>query len=197
MTIYFLAHRINNPTTGGEYYNEALLKGAQNAGFVVMRWEATKYDFIKFLPIKIIILNIVFLFKSLSIKKKSIFVYDTDYHLFYFASIWITKYFKKAKIVGMLHLYYYLMNDNSIKNKIHLYTEKSISKKFDYLITNSKFSLTSFEKLTNKRIPYSIHSPFSIEKKKSKHILLIMILLVLESYKLALSKQGRILKAQY
>lgn len=161
MKIYFIAHRINNPITGGEFYNEALLQGAKNAGLEVVKWEAVAWDKINNRALRIIALNFYFLIKSVFISKKDILIIDTDFHSRVILAIIWAKYILRTKIVGMLHLYCFLMEKGTFINKITFFMERFISRRLDYLITNSDFSYRTFQQLTENSIPYTILTPFS------------------------------------
>lgn len=166
MRICFIAYRINKPVTGGEYYNEALLEGARRSGLQVFKWEGIAFDRIRNQIIRTILLNIFYLIKSIRLSKKDILIFDTDFHARAFSAILWARYISRSKVIGMLHLYYYLLDQKSIKGKFHWYIERFISCRFDMVIVNSNFSFRSFQNLTKKSIPHQILTPFCKETKK-------------------------------
>jgi len=155
--VYFIAHRISNPITGGELYNEQLLAGAEKAGYIVHRWEGQKYGRLKY---HIVIMNCIYLFKALSIKRKSIVMLDMDFHARYiFALLW-AKYFRKCRIAGMLHNYNFSDKKNPFMRSLHFHIEGFVSRHLQALVTNSRFSANAFKSFSRKQIPIYTHPPF-------------------------------------
>lgn len=164
MKICFIAHRINNPITGGELYNEALLQSAELAGLKVEKWQGVHRDNLN-LFMRILLMNFEYLFKSLFLSEKDLLIFDTDFHArFLFALLW-AKYVKKVKTIGLVHHYCFLSDKGPFFNKLHYFLEKFVTNKFDYMILNSHFSYSAFSGLIKKPIPYTILHPFSITGK--------------------------------
>jgi glycosyltransferase involved in cell wall biosynthesis len=165
MKVCFIAHRIRTPITGGEFYNDALLKGAERAGFKVEKWEGVFWDRLPIRAFRIVLMNFAYLFKTIFLSKKDILILDTDFHARIILSLMWAHYVSKVKVVGMLHLYYYLMDKGTFRNKIHLLLERFMSSRFDFVIVNSNFSYRSLQELTKKDIPHLILTPYSKEKR--------------------------------
>jgi len=165
MKICFIAHRINKPITGGEFYNEVLLNGAERANLMVEKWEGIPFDDINNRILRILKTNFIYFVKILKLSKNDILFVDTDFCFRYVLALIWARSVKKVRIIGMLHLYCHLMDRGLISKYLYLFFERFISKRFDYLIVNSRFSLASFSKLSNREIPYTIVEPYSKEKR--------------------------------
>lgn len=157
-SLYFISHRISINFTGGEYYNRTLLAGAKKAGFSIECWEGDKYG-----PLKknIFIMNFIYFYKALFVRCNSYILLDMDFYARAVLAIWWASYVNKNKIIAMLHHYHHLDKYNFLTRKIHFALERYVSKKCDFLITNSKFSVENFRFLSKNDIPVFVLSPFS------------------------------------
>lgn len=159
MKLFFIAHRIYKPTTGGELLSEAFLEGAEKSGLEVIRIEGQIY---KKLVKKILIMNFILLYKVLFIKKHDVLLLDTDFHARYILALLWAKYFRKVPIYGLLYHYNFLDKESKLHKTIHYHIESFVSKHFNGLITIGNFSLQTFYAITkSKQVDIHIVQPFS------------------------------------
>lgn len=156
--IYFISHRISNVFTGGEFCSQLLLNGAAKAGLQIECWEGDKYGSLKK---NIAAMNIVYLFKAFFMNRNAYLLVDMDFHARYILALLWARLYKKAKIIGLLYHYNYWDKYSFLSRTIHLFNERWVSKKCDFLITISKFTANNFRSLSQRDIPVFIHTPFS------------------------------------
>ncbi len=164
MKICFVSHRITNPITGGEIYNDALIDSAKLAGFQVENWEGIAWDRIKNVVLRIIWMNLLYLFKTMFLHKGNIIILDTDFHARSIFALLLAR-IKGIKVIGLVHHYSFLFDKGPFANFVHYNLEKFVTNRFDYMIINSSFSYRVFIDLCHKKIPYTILSPFTQTQK--------------------------------
>ncbi len=169
MKVVFLTHRISNAVTGGEIYNTALLEAAEKDNISVEKWEGEKYPSFKK---SLLIMNLIYLVKTLIENKDTVFIYDTDYHARYIISLFWARHIKKVKCVGMLHHFNYLARVPSFKRSIQKVVEKIVASQYSHLIVNTPFCLRCFHELTQKKVTHFLLEPFTnVSHNNSKNYL--------------------------
>ena len=161
--LYFITYRISKAFTGGELCSRLLLKGAQAAGYKIGNWEGIKYHS---LVKHSFLMNLIYLYRTLSIFPDSFLLLDMDFHARYVLALLWARHIKKIPIIGLLYHYNYWDKTNFFSRKIHLMMETFVSKRCDYLITISKFSAGNFRTLSHRDIPMFILTPFSRDARE-------------------------------